>query len=227
MGAAFGPFLLDYIRSDAVATEEQCLDILDQYARMGFCGRFCEVIGERVVEFHDGVGAPEAAHLYRWLEGAEAERVLSLRGMGGSYPYSYFAFLDGLASLYTPDEFAERGSAELALSTGDTYRFTAMPAPQAIAALARINERLQGETPDFWNGYDLSRRTTSSFTTCWRERWRAASRLGCCTYSAIESTLLPPGKLRIIRNHKKINVIGRCKFGTTRSQLSRRSIVYR
>lgn len=156
MSAAFGPFLLGYIRSDAVETEEQCLNILDQFARMGFCGRFREVIGERVVEFHDGVGAPADAQLYRWLEGAEAERVLALRGMGNFYPYSYFAFLDGLATLFTPDEYAERGSAELSLETGDSYRFTAMPGPQAIAALQRINARLKGEAPDFWERYDES-----------------------------------------------------------------------
>lgn len=154
MSATFGPFLLRHIRSDALETEVHCLAVLDQFARMGFCGRFREIIDGRVVEFYDGVGEPEDAQLYRWLEGDEAEAVLALESIGGFLPYSYFTFLDGLASLFTPDEYAERGSAAIELATGDSYDFTAMPAPQAIRALERVNERLKGKEPDFWAYYD-------------------------------------------------------------------------
>jgi hypothetical protein len=165
MSASFGPFLLRHIRSDAVETEEQCLGILDQFARMGFCGRFREIIDGRVVEFHDGVGMPEDTRLYRWLDGDEAEAVLALETLGSFRPYSYFAFLDGLASLFTPDEYAEGGSASIDLATGDTYDFSAMPAPQAIRALERINKRLKGKEPDFWQYYDETPDTYLEFHT--------------------------------------------------------------
>jgi hypothetical protein len=135
-------------------TEEQCLALLDQFARIGFCGRFREIIEGRVVEFHDGVGAPENAQLYRWLEGDEAEAVLALDALGGFLPYSYFAFFDGLGSLFTPDDDTEGGSASLELATGDAYAFTARPACRALRALAQVNERLKGKEPDFWQYYD-------------------------------------------------------------------------
>ncbi|MBC8170399.1 MAG: hypothetical protein H7X77_01955 [Anaerolineae bacterium] len=138
MGATYGAFLLDNLPLDAIETEAQCLAVLEQFASLGLCPMFREVIEGRVVEFR--YDAPTVA--YHWLEGTDAAAVLTLHESGGSAPYSYFEFLEDVGTLLTPGGVKET-EISLELETEDVIDFKVMPAADAIATIQKISSQLQ------------------------------------------------------------------------------------
>lgn len=145
MTNTYGPFLLSGIPGDAIETEAQCLALLEQFARKGFCSPFREIIQERVVE----VSMVDKTPTHRWLEGEEAEAVLSVREQRGWASYSLFDYLDGIGTVFTPNG-RKKGSYKLKLETGDTFEIYVLPASSATSMIRAINTRLQGYGPEHW-----------------------------------------------------------------------------
>ncbi|HEX2619058.1 MAG TPA: hypothetical protein VHL11_02895 [Phototrophicaceae bacterium] len=152
MPISYGPFLLPRLPLDFVETEEQCLTVLEKFARKGFCPWFREVIEGRVVEFQYDATTKTTA--YHWLQGAAADAVLKIKqSCGGDAPYSYYYFLDGIGSVLIPGGTKKKAaSLRLGKLSIDDYNFTAFPASRALAEIQTLNIRLVREaeaSPDF------------------------------------------------------------------------------
>jgi hypothetical protein len=145
MTRTYGPFLLRGISGDAVATEAQCLQLLEQFAQKKFCSVFREIIGERVVEFRTVNGAVS----YDWLEGEAAEAVRQVQGHRGWAPYSFFDYLDGMGTVLTPSGNRE-GEATLSLDTGKKFEMFVSPAAWAIGTIRDTTEYLKQKDPAYW-----------------------------------------------------------------------------
>jgi hypothetical protein len=145
MTRTYGPFLLRGISGDAVETEAQCLQVLEQFALKKFCGVFREMIGERVVEFRTVNGAVS----YDWLEGEEAEAVRRVQKHRGWAPYSLFNYLDGIGTVLTPNGNRE-GAATLSLDTGKKFEMFVSPASWAIGTIQDASQRLKQKDPAYW-----------------------------------------------------------------------------
>jgi hypothetical protein len=145
MTRTYGPFLLKGISGDAVKSEAQCLQLLEQFAQKKFCGVFREMIGERVVEFRTVNGVVS----HSWLEGEEAEEVRRVQKHRGWAPYSLFDYLDGIGTVLTPSGNRE-GEATLSLDTGQKFKMFVSPAAWAIGTIRNATKYLKEKDPAYW-----------------------------------------------------------------------------
>jgi hypothetical protein len=145
MTRTYGPFLLKGIPGDAVETEAQCLQLLEQFARKKFCNVFREIIGERVVEFRTVNGVVS----HHWLEGEAAEAVLKVQKHRGWGPYSLFDYLDGIGTVLTPSG-NRQGEVTLSFDTGKKFEMSVSPAAWAIGTIRDATAYLKGKEPAYW-----------------------------------------------------------------------------
>ncbi|MBC8170400.1 MAG: hypothetical protein H7X77_01960 [Anaerolineae bacterium] len=154
MGATNGAFLLNHIPVDDIETEVQCLAILEQFASLGFCPLFREVIQGRVVEFRHDTSTRTTS--YHWLEGVQADAVLRLQNEYSSAPYHYYRFLDFIGPLLTP---AGDREGEISLKQPESKwasKFMVTPASRAVAKIQQLNQALQDPNqfpPEEYTGY--------------------------------------------------------------------------
>lgn len=153
MGMTYGPGLLNSIPSHCIATTEQKLALLDDFARQGFILECYEVIDDTVVKFIDGVPKPKEAVLYQWVEDEEkTSRVKALMRRSGSLPYSHFNFLEDFFeefNMLVPDIEAH-GQSALALVDGTKFEFSAIPIPWAIEGIQKVNEDISAYDASYW-----------------------------------------------------------------------------
>lgn len=122
MGASYSDGLIDYVLDGSESLDEK-VAFLTEFAELGLCPRFREVIGERVLELTNQHGRAEA----HWLDEEAATVILKdqKRISSGSAPNSMFPICLE-AQIFLPGPRIKSGSIEADDSPVDGWEYDSM-----------------------------------------------------------------------------------------------------